>query len=122
MNSYWTVATRGMKRRCPKCGAGRIFTGYINLAPECPECRESFRNIRTDDAAPWATVLFVGHFAAWLIAGLVKSDVTSNQLTGIAVVFVLVAAALTLPVMKGVFVNINWISGQRYAAADDQDR
>ena len=113
MNSYWTIAKRGLIRRCPNCGQGRIFTGYINLLAECPECQESFRNIRTDDAAPWATVLFVGHFAVWLIAGLIKSDISSNDLTLITIAFSMAAAAITLPMMKGVFVNLNWFAGVR---------
>jgi hypothetical protein len=33
--------------------------------------------------------------------------------------FVLVAAGITLPIMKGVFVNLNWISGLRYADPND---
>ena len=113
MNTYWSVAKKGFIRRCPKCGNGHIFDGYISLREECPECHESFRNIRTDDAAPWATVLFVGHFAGWLIAGLVNSDFTSNQLTLIAVAFVIAGSALTLPVMKGIFVNLSWRMEQR---------
>jgi hypothetical protein len=33
--------------------------------------------------------------------------------------FVFVAAGITLPIMKGVFVNLNWISGLRYADPGD---
>ncbi len=112
MITYWTVAKRGLIRRCPKCGAGHIFTGYIRLLPECPDCGESFSGNRTDDAAPWATVLFVGHFAAWLIGTMIKSDISSQNLTLIVLAFVAVAAAVTLPVMKGIFVNINWFRAQ----------
>ena len=119
MKDYWTVAKRGMIRRCPKCGEGHIFSGYINLRDECPACHESFRHIRTDDAAPWATVLVVGHFAVWVIASMIKSDITSLQLTAITLAFVIVAAGVTLPVMKGIFVNLNWISGLRYGNPAD---
>jgi len=119
MRDYWLVVKRGLIRRCPKCGEGHIFTGYIRLMPECPECRESFRNIRSDDAAPWATVLFVGHLAAWLIGTMIKSDVSSMNLILIVLLFVFVAAGVTLPIMKGVFVNLNWISGLRYADPGD---
>ncbi len=121
MIDYWTIVSRGLRRRCPKCGVGRIFSGFISLLRQCPECGEPFHNIRTDDAAPWATVLFVGHFSGWLLAGLIKSDLTSNEVTAYAIGFVLICAALTLPVMKGIFVNLNWYSGLRYAAADDSD-
>ncbi|HCH57449.1 MAG TPA: hypothetical protein DEV64_10210 [Rhodospirillaceae bacterium] len=115
MQHYWLVIKRGLIRRCPRCGQGQIFSGYINLLPECLECGESFRNIRSDDAAPWATVLFVGHLAAWLIGYMVKTDVPSINLILMVLFFVLIVAGLTLPVMKGVFVNLNWISGIRYA-------
>ena len=119
MEHYWLVIKRGLIRRCPKCGQGQIFSGYLNLLPECLECGESFRNIRTDDAAPWATVLFVGHLAAWLIGYLVKGDVSSIHLIFIVLFFVLLLAGITLPIMKGVFVNLNWISGLRYADPGD---
>jgi uncharacterized protein (DUF983 family) len=119
MQHYWLVVKRGLIRRCPKCGEGHIFTGYLNLMPECPECGESFRNIRSDDAAPWATVLFVGHLAAWMIGTMVKGDISSMNLILIVLAFVLVAAGITLPIMKGVFVNLNWISGLRYADPND---
>ena len=119
MEHYWLVIKRGLTRRCPRCGQGQIFSGYLNLLPECLECGESFRNIRTDDAAPWATVLFVGHLAAWLIGYLVKGDVSSISLIFIVLFFVLLLAGITLPIMKGVFVNLNWISGLRYADPGD---
>ncbi len=119
MQHYWLVIKRGLIRRCPQCGKGQIFSGYLNLMPECLECGESFRNIRSDDAAPWATVLFVGHLAAWIISYLVKGDVSSMNLILIVLIFVLFVAGITLPIMKGVFVNLNWISGLRYADPDD---
>jgi uncharacterized protein (DUF983 family) len=119
MQHYWLVVKRGLIRRCPKCGEGHIFTGYLHLTPECPECGESFRNIRSDDAAPWATVLFVGHLAAWMIGTMVNGDISSMNLILIVLAFVLVAAGITLPIMKGVFVNLNWISGLRYADTND---
>ena len=89
MQHYWLVIKRGLIRRCPQCGKGQIFSGYLNLMPECLECGESFRNIRSDDAAPWATVLFVGHLAAWIISYLVKGDVSSMNLILIVLIFVI---------------------------------
>lgn len=122
MQQYWLVIKRGLMRRCPKCGEGNIFTGYLRLKPECPKCGESFRNIRSDDAAPWATVLFVGHLAAWMIGIMVKGDISSINLILIVLAFVLFVAGLTLPIMKGVFVNLNWISGLRYADPTNENK
>ena len=31
------IAT-GMRCRCPRCGRGRLFAGYLTLAPSCKSC------------------------------------------------------------------------------------
>ncbi|MBU1336829.1 MAG: DUF983 domain-containing protein [Alphaproteobacteria bacterium] len=28
----------GLKCRCPRCGEGKLFTGYLKLAPACSSC------------------------------------------------------------------------------------
>jgi uncharacterized protein (DUF983 family) len=28
----------GLRGRCPRCGEGRLFTGYLTLAPRCERC------------------------------------------------------------------------------------
>jgi uncharacterized protein (DUF983 family) len=30
--------TAGLRGRCPRCGEGRLFTGYLTLAPRCERC------------------------------------------------------------------------------------
>ena len=33
----WTVLTlRGLRRRCPRCGAGRLFARWFRMAERCP--------------------------------------------------------------------------------------
>jgi uncharacterized protein (DUF983 family) len=34
---------RALRRRCPQCGAGRLFRAYARLAPTCPACGLAFR-------------------------------------------------------------------------------
>jgi uncharacterized protein (DUF983 family) len=29
---------RGLRRRCPRCGEKKIWTGYFKLAEHCPRC------------------------------------------------------------------------------------
>jgi uncharacterized protein (DUF983 family) len=36
---------RGLTRRCPVCGAARIFQGYFRLAPACPRCGLRFSRL-----------------------------------------------------------------------------
>lgn len=104
----WPLILRGLRRRCPKCGKGRIFKGYLSIHGACPECHESFKGIRTDDAAPWATILLVGHLVAPIVPVAIKYDISTLSLTLILVGWVLFLALTILPLMKGVFVGLNW--------------
>ena len=39
----WTVLMiRGARRRCPRCGAGRLFTHWFRMAERCPGCGMRF--------------------------------------------------------------------------------
>ena len=102
------IIWRGLRRRCPQCGAGRIFKGYLTIHDECPKCQKSFKGIRTDDAAPWATILVTGHLAAPVIPIAVRYDMETLPLTVLMVIWVLILALSILPLMKGVFVGLNW--------------
>ena len=52
---------RGVMGRCPNCGQGRLFAGYLKQVAACAACGEAYGHIRSDDAAPWLTILVVGH-------------------------------------------------------------
>ena len=28
----------GLRCRCPRCGEGKLFSGYLTVAPRCPSC------------------------------------------------------------------------------------
>ncbi|NQV85285.1 MAG: DUF983 domain-containing protein [Rhodospirillales bacterium] len=53
---------RGLRKRCPKCAQGSIYLRYITPVECCPSCQEPLGHIRTDDFAPWLTILVLGHF------------------------------------------------------------
>ncbi len=52
---------RGLMNRCPVCGQGRVFKGFLKLQPECTHCGTQLGRLRPDDAAPYAVILLVGH-------------------------------------------------------------
>ena len=52
---------RGFSRRCPACGSGRIFAGYLTVAESCSGCQTGFSQFRADDAPPYFTMMIVGH-------------------------------------------------------------
>ena len=58
---------RGFRRKCPNCGEGNMFSGYLKVADNCDECGEALYHHRADDGPAYLTILIVGHLLAPLI-------------------------------------------------------
>ena len=46
----WPAIVRGAKAKCPACGIGSMFEGYLTVRDECPHCGEELHHHRADDA------------------------------------------------------------------------
>ncbi|QRM31436.1 DUF983 domain-containing protein [Microvirga sp. VF16] len=44
-----TILKYGLKCRCPRCGKGRLFNGFLTLAPRCEACGLDFSFADTAD-------------------------------------------------------------------------
>ena len=100
---------RGFRRRCPNCGEGGLFDGYLKVTDECPACGQVLHVHRADDGPAYLTILIVGHLMAPLI------HVTFTQFRPdpwvMATIFTVSCVALSLyllPRLKGVVVGIQW--------------
>jgi uncharacterized protein (DUF983 family) len=102
---------RGLLGRCPNCGRTALFGSYLEQIPFCPLCGADFRRIRADDAAPWLTLIIVGHF---FLPAILFVDLSAFMpfWLGVAVwVLLLSGAALALlPRAKGLFIAILWVT------------
>lgn len=58
---FLTALGRGLRNRCPVCGEGRVFQGYLRVVPECGVCRAPLGQLRADDAPPYVVIFLVGH-------------------------------------------------------------
>lgn len=52
---------RGLLCRCPVCGQGHIFRGYLTVVEQCAVCAAPLGRARADDAPPYFTIFIVGH-------------------------------------------------------------
>ncbi|RBP13774.1 uncharacterized protein (DUF983 family) [Roseiarcus fermentans] len=104
---------RGLLGRCPACGRGRLFRGYLALDTTCRVCGEDLSHARADDAPAYLTLLIVCHVAG---AGILMSDDVwpGASLTATILVWLAVATATSLallPRMKGAVVGSQWALG-----------
>ena len=47
---------RGALGRCPACGKGKLFQGYLKVADHCPDCGEAMRlrHRKRDNSPFWS--------------------------------------------------------------------
>ena len=98
---------RGLLGRCPVCGKGRVFDGFLRVVPQCEHCAAPLGLARADDAPPYFTILIVGHVVIPAMLIMQKLADPSNWL--LAAIFlpltVILAVGLIRPV-KGATVGL----------------
>jgi uncharacterized protein (DUF983 family) len=50
--------------RCPRCGGGHLFKGYLKIAPACEACGLDFSDLDAGDGPAVFVILIVGCIAA----------------------------------------------------------
>ena len=103
------AARRGILGRCPCCGEGKLFRAYLKQVDNCSVCGEAFGHIRADDAAPWLTIILVGHIFIPLMLLVVAFTTLPGWVS--AVLWSCVFAGLSLAILpraKGLFIAILW--------------
>ncbi len=50
--------------RCPRCGRGRLFRGFLDIAPSCSACGLSFAGFEAGDGPAVFVILIVGAIVA----------------------------------------------------------
>ena len=105
IRSMW----RGLLCRCPNCGEGRLFSGYLTVAPACRHCGEDFTGEEAHDFPPYITVFIVAHVVGTLVM-VAEANLDWSMATHIAVwsaVTLALCFAMMKPV-KGSVVGLQW--------------
>jgi len=106
------AARRGILGRCPCCGEGKLFRAYLKQVDNCSVCGEAFGHIRADDAAPWLTIILVGHIFVPLMLVFVAFSTMPSWESAVlwSIIFVGLSLAI-LPRAKGLFIAILKLTG-----------
>lgn len=60
----------GVGGKCPRCGRGKLFSGYLAVAKSCASCGLSYDFADSGDGAAWFVMLFACVFGVGSIIGL----------------------------------------------------
>lgn len=100
---------RGLAHRCPQCGQGRLFTGYLKVAQACESCGHNLGRYRADDGPAYLTILLIGHLVvAPMLFFPIIWRAPPQIVVPIALTAVTVIALTALPRIKGAFVGLLW--------------
>jgi uncharacterized protein (DUF983 family) len=99
----------GIRCRCPRCGGGKLFAGYLTLAPRCEACGLDYAFADSGDGPAVFVILFGGLIAmiAVLVVELVwRPSYWVHAAVGIPVV--LAATLLPLRLIKSLLIALQF--------------
>jgi uncharacterized protein (DUF983 family) len=70
-SSLWSVVAAGLAGRCPRCGKGALFAGFLALRPRCDVCGLDYSFADAGDG-PAVFVIFFAGFVVVALALLVE--------------------------------------------------
>ncbi len=119
-----TGVSRGLRRRCPNCGHGALFSGYIAIAEICQACGHNNEQYPSDDFAPYLTIFLVGHLLVPILLVVVRSwpDLSLGLELSVSLPIFLIASVVVLPYAKGAVIGMAWayevVRGPRIGTTD----
>lgn len=97
---------RGLCNRCPACGHGTVFHGFLRVVAECPHCGAPLGSLRADDAPPYFNIVITGHLVIPLVVFLGRWGVSLVAQGLIALPLTAAIAVGLLRPVKGATVGV----------------
>ena len=92
--------------RCPRCGAGRLFSGYLKVAESCPDCGLDYTGHDAADGPVVPIMLIVGFLSA---SGALWLEFTSHPPTWVHLIIwspmILMLSLALLRPFKALFIG-----------------
>lgn len=99
----------GLQGRCPRCGEGRLFSGFLSVGKECSNCELDYSFADAGDGPAVFVILIIGFIvcglALWMEVNY-SPPLWVHFILWIPLAIVLCLAALRL--MKGVLITLQY--------------
>ncbi|MBY0563755.1 MAG: DUF983 domain-containing protein [Hyphomonadaceae bacterium] len=116
-HSAWRA---GLRQRCPQCGHGEVFEGYLKFRDCCGACGADFGSADSGDGPAVFVILIVGAIVAPLLIVLQFGLNLPGWLALTTSMGAAVALCVTLlPVLKSLLFALQWAHNARQATVDD---
>jgi len=111
----------GLLGRCPRCGQGPLFTGFLTVAPRCTACDLDYSFADSGDGPVAFVVLLIG----FVVVGLALwTEVTFNPSLWVHfslwIPLVVVLSLIALRVFKGLLIALQYRNSAAEGRLDDR--
>ncbi|MEO1746887.1 MAG: DUF983 domain-containing protein, partial [Pseudomonadota bacterium] len=105
----WRATWRGWRGRCPSCGEGQIYDGFVKTVDDCSVCGEHIAHHRADDLPPYLNIFITGHvIVGFLILGMNWFDWSPGVHMAIWMPITLVMVFTLMRPIKGAVIGLQW--------------
>lgn len=110
----------GLRCRCPQCGGGKLFGGYLRFRDACAACGANFKAADAGDGPAVFVILIVGAVVAPLLIILQFGLELPGWLAlGITMAAAVVLCLALLPPFKALLFAFQWKHKAREATHED---
>ncbi len=100
---------RGLRCKCPACGAGPMLHSFLKVRDTCPACGEDLSHQRADDGPAYLTMLVTLKIVTPLmVSAMFVWDMHPALLFAIFATFLVALSLFLLPRFKGMIVAFQW--------------
>jgi uncharacterized protein (DUF983 family) len=114
---------RGLACKCPRCGAGSLFTGFLTLRPSCGECGLDYAFIDAGDGPAVFIILIAGFivvFCALIVEVMYRPPFWLHAVLWVPLV--LVTTLVPLRPMKALLIALQYHHKAQEGRLIDRDR
>jgi uncharacterized protein (DUF983 family) len=104
-----SAISRGLRGRCPQCGEGRLFSGFLGLRPRCDKCGLDFDFADAGDGPAIFVILiggFIVVFAALIVEVLYRPPYWVHAALWLPLI--LLVTLLPLRLIKGLLIDLQF--------------
>ena len=78
---------RGLRRKCPRCGGGKLFTGWFKMVSDCPHCELHYER----EPGYWVGAVAINTMVIGILFTIVMVSVSAATIPDIPWVTLLMA-------------------------------
>ncbi|MFA6966949.1 DUF983 domain-containing protein [Bosea sp. (in: a-proteobacteria)] len=106
----WRMAIgNGLRGRCPHCGEGKLFKGFLKPVDACAVCGEPMHHQRSDDLPPYVVITIVGHI---IVGGILLAEKYADWSMGLHMAIwpalTVILSLLLMQPVKGGVIGLQW--------------